>query len=383
MTDFDPQAPLATGGQHGYLRIATEEAWATQGLIDEWRRMIEANEGGAGFTSLIGHYVTSDSARARFVRAGLVDSGELRLAHMDAAGVDHAILALTSPGTQAFDAKVGIPIAREANDQLAEAVRNNPSRFSGLAAISFEDVAAGVSELERAVTKLGLKGLILNSHIRGRYLSDPELWPILEAVEALDVPLYLHPNTPNDDIISTFYDAGLDGSVFGFQVETSLHALKMITSGVFDRFPKLRMVLGHMGEGLPFWAYRLDYMHAGMVKAGRYPAINKLERTITEYLQQNIWITSSGMPASEPIMFSRKVVGNDRVMYAMDYPYNYEPDEVRMQDALPLPEAEKKAFFQDIAIDVFGLDENVIRGKAGSGAHDYHPGRNSAGLLRH
>lgn len=363
MTDLDPRAPLATGGQHGYLRIATEEAWATQELMDEWRRMIEAGEGGTGFHSLIGHYVTSDSARARFVREQLVDGDERRLAHMDAAGIDHAILALTSPGTQAFGSEVGVPIARNANDELAELVKRHPSRFSGLAAISFEDVEAGVAELERAVTKLGMKGLIINSHIRGRYLSEQEFWPILEAVEALDVPLYLHPTTPNDDIISTFHDAGLDGSVFGFQVETSLHALKMITSGVFDRFPKLRMVLGHMGEGLPFWAYRLDYMHGGMVKAGRYPAIRKLDRTITEYLQQNIWITTSGMPAREPILFTRKVVGDDRVMYAMDYPYNYEPDEVRMQDALPLSLEEKKAFFQDIAIEVFDLDETVIRGR--------------------
>lgn len=361
MSELESTAPLSTGGQHGYLRIATEEAWATQEVMDEWSRMIKAGEGGPGFQSLIGHYVTSDSARAQFVRTGLVDTGELRLAHMDAAGVDHAILALTSPGTQAFDATVGVPLARDANDQLAEVVRNNPARFSGLAAVSFEDVPAAVAELERAVKALGLKGLIVNSHIRGRYLSEPEFWPVLEAVESLDVPLYLHPNTPNDTMIGTLYDSGLDGSVFGFQVETSMHALKMITSGVFDRFPNLRLVLGHMGEGLPFWAYRLDYMHGGMVKAGRYPAINKVERTITEYLQQNVWFTSSGMPAPEPILFTRKVVGDDRVMYAMDYPYNYDPDEVRMQDDLPLETAEKKAFFQDIAVDVFDLDENLIR----------------------
>ncbi|MER7797505.1 amidohydrolase family protein [Microbacterium sp. NPDC096154] len=362
MTEFDPQAPLTTGGQHGYLRIATEEAWATQELMDEWRRMIEAGEGGTGFHSLIGHYVTSDSDRARFVREHLVDSGERRIAHMDAAGVDHAILALTSPGTQAFGADVGTRIARNANDELAEAIKKHPTRFSGLAAVSFEDVPAAVAELERAVNELGLKGLIVNSHIRGRYLSEQEFWPILEAVEALDVPLYLHPNTPNDSMIGTLYEAGLDGSVFGFQVETSMHALKMITSGVFDRFPKLRMVLGHMGEALPFWLYRLDYMHGGMVKAGRYPAIKPLQRTISEYVRENIWITTSGMPAPEPILFSRKVLGDDRVMYAMDYPYNYEPDEVRMQDALPLSLPEKKAFFQDIALDVFDLDENVIRG---------------------
>ena len=352
---------LVTGGQRGYLRIATEEAWAPQELLDEWRRMLDADEGGVGFHSLIGHYLTSNSDRARFVRSGLVDTDDLRLAHMDAAGIDHAILALTSPGTQVLDADRGRAIATLANDVLSEAVRRHPSRLSGLAAVGFEDVPAAVAELERATTQLGLKGLIVNSHIRGRYLSDPAFWPILEAAEALDVPVYLHPTTPNDSIIGTFHEAGLDGAIFGFQVETSLHALKMITSGVFDRFPKLRLVLGHMGEALPFWLYRLDYMHAGMVAAKRYPAIGPLQRRISEYLKENFWITSSGMPAAEPIMFTRKVLGPDRIMYAMDYPYEYSPDEVRMQDELPLDPVEKKAFFQDIAIRVFGLDERTLR----------------------
>jgi 2,3-dihydroxybenzoate decarboxylase len=134
----------------------------------------------------------------------------------------------------------------------------------------------------------------------------------------------------------------------------------MITSGVFDRFPKLKLVLGHMGEALPFWLYRLDYMHAGMVAGNRYAAIKPLQRRISDYVKENIWITSSGMPAPEPILFTRKVVGDDRVMYAMDYPYEYTLDEVRMQDALPLSTAEKKAFFQDIAIDLFKLDRNAI-----------------------
>jgi 5-carboxyvanillate decarboxylase len=360
MDDRDTAAPT-TGGHAGYLRIATEEAWATTELTTEWTRMIEAGEGGPGFLSLMGHYMTSDATRPRFVRAGLVDTDELRLGHMDAAGIDHAILALTSPGTQALDAARGVGIARNANDELAAAVARHPSRFSGLAAVSFEDVPAAVTELDRAVNRLGLRGLIVNSHIRGRYLSDPEFWPVLEAAEALGVPLYLHPNTPNDSMIGTMEEAGLDGAVFGFQVETSLHVLKMITSGVFDRFPKLRLVLGHMGEALPFWLYRLDYMHAGMVASQRYPAIKPLQRKISEYIRENVWITTSGMPSAEPIMFTRRMVGDDRVMYAMDYPYQYVPAEVQMQDDLPLTPAEKKAFFQDIAIDVFGLDEQVLR----------------------
>lgn len=349
-----------TPQERGYLRIATEEAWCPPEVMAEWTRMIEAGQGGAGFHSLIGHYSTSDSARARFVREGLQDAGEARLSRMDYSGVDHAILSLTSPGTQVFDVDTAREMAALSNDALAEICAANPTRYSGMASVGLEDAGTAVKELERGVQDLGLRGLMVNSHVKGHYLNEEQFWPILEACEALGVPLYLHPQTPNDDIISTFYEAGLDGSVFGFQVETSLHALKMITSGVFDRFPNLQLVLGHMGEGLPFWAYRLDYMHAGMVRAGRYPAIQKIERTITEYLQQNVWITTSGMPAPEPILFTRKVVGADRVMYAMDYPYNYEPAEVVMQEALPFTLEEKREFFQDIAIRVFGLDGPAI-----------------------
>ncbi|GGD29045.1 amidohydrolase [Microbacterium faecale] len=355
-----PVTSPTTGGHAGYIRIATEEAWATREITDEWRRMIDAGEGGPGFLGMVGHYMTSDADRPRFVRAGLEDAGELRLAHMDAAGIDHAVLALTAPGTQVLDAARGVGIAANANDELAAAVERHPSRFTGLAAVSFENVPAAVAELERAVSKLGLRGLIVNSHIRGRYLSDPEFWPILEAAEALDVPVYLHPNTPNDAMIGTMQEAGLDGAVFGFQVETSLHTLKMITSGVFDRFPRLRLVIGHLGEALPFWLYRFDYMHQGMVASRRYPSIKPLERKISEYIQDCIWITTSGMPAREPIMFTRKMVGDDHVMYAMDYPYQYVPAEVEMQDELPMSLTEKKAFFQDIAIDVFGLDAKAI-----------------------
>ena len=238
-----PPAP----SERGYLRIATEEAWAPQEVMDEWARMVRAGEGGTGFHSLIGHYTTSDSARAAFVRDGLVSAGEVRLGHMAAAGVDHAILSLTSPGTQAFSIETAREMATLSNDYLAEICRDNPKRFSGMASVGWEEADVAAKELDRCVKDLGLKGLMVNSHIKGHYLNEQQFWPILEACEALDVPLYLHPQTPNDDIISTFYEAGLDGSVFGFQVETSLHALKMITSGVFDRFPKLRMVLGHMG----------------------------------------------------------------------------------------------------------------------------------------
>jgi 2,3-dihydroxybenzoate decarboxylase len=354
------QAPLTTGGEIGYLRIATEEAFAPPEMLDAFRRKLATDTTDTGFISLMGHYLTSQAERPRFVRAGLQDAGELRLGHMDAAGIDHAILALTSPGTQALGAGEAREIAAIANDRLAAACRAHPSRFSALAAVGFEDAPSAVAELDRAVGTLGLKGLICNSHINGAYLDEPRFYPILEAVEALGVPLYLHPNTPSNRMIAPMVEAGIDGAIYGFAVETSMHLLRIITAGVLDRFPALKIVVGHLGEALPYWFYRLDYMHAGQVASNRYEAIKPLQLTPSEYFHRNIWLTTSGMPWAPTIMYAREVMGPDRVMYAMDYPYEYVPDEVRMQDALPLTITEKKQFFQDIAVDVFGLDLAAI-----------------------
>jgi len=355
-------SPLTTGGAQGYRRIATEEAFAPPEMLDVYRRKLETDPADIGFASLMGHYLRSDSERAHFVRAGLQDLGDLRLRHMDEAGIDHAVLALTSPGTQALGVADAKAVAALANDRLAEACAAHPNRLSGLAAVGFDDAPSAVEELTRGVRQLGLKGLICNSHINGHYLDEPRFFPILEAVEALDVPLYLHPNTPSNRMIAPFVEAGVDGAIFGFGVETSLHLLRMITAGVLDRFPGLRVVVGHLGEALPYWFYRLDYMHAGQVKSRRYDVIKALQLKPSEYFQRNIWLTTSGMPWAATIMYARSVMGADRVMYAMDYPYEYVPDEVRMQDDLPLSPAEKKQFFQDTAIEVFGLDAAAIVG---------------------
>ena len=353
---------LTTGGSAGYLRIATEEAWAPAELFEAYRPLLDGGSDDIGFRSLIGHYMDNSSARPDFVRSRLQDLGDLRLKEMDESGIDHAILALTAPGTQVFDAETAHRIAVSSNDQLAEAVKKHPSRFSGLAAVGFGDIPGAVNELERSVRTLGLKGLICNSHIHGEYLDNPKFYPLLEALEALDVPLYLHPRTPPNDMIRPLYEAGIDGSIFGFAVETSTHLLRLIVSGTLDRFPRLRIIVGHLGEGLPFWLYRLNYMHAGQVRAKRYESIKPLELRPSDYFFRNIWLTTSGMPWAPPIMYTRQVVGADRVMYAMDYPYEYTPGEVSMQDALPLAPAERKQFFQDNAVSAFGLDLKTIQG---------------------
>jgi 5-carboxyvanillate decarboxylase len=339
----------------GYLRIATEEAFAPPELLAAWREMLD---GGAvddpGFRSLWGFYLNSDSERATSLRERLQDLGPRRLADMDATGIDRQIISLTAPGTQIFDAGRAVAMATLANDQLAEACQAHPDRYTGLTAIAPQDPEAAAAEIERGA-KLGFKGVIINSHTRDEYLDDPKFWPVFEAAEALDTPVYLHPNTPSRGLIDPLLDAGLDGAIFGFAVETGLHLLRLIVAGVFDQFPRLRLVVGHLGEALPFWLFRLDYMHAATLRSRRYPQWRELAARPSDYMRRNVWVTTSGMAWAPAIMFTREVLGGDRVLYAMDYPYQFVADEVTVQDQLPLGLADKKAFFQSNAERVFRL----------------------------
>ena len=339
----------------GYLRIATEEAFAPPELLAAWREMLDAGAvDDPGFRSLWGFYLNSDSERATSLRERLQDLGQRRLADMDATGIDRQIISLTAPGTQIFDAGRAVAMATLANDQLAEACQAHPDRYTGLTAIAPQDPEAAAAEIERGA-KLGFKGVIINSHTRDEYLDDPKFWPVFEAAEALDTPVYLHPNTPSRGLIDPLLDAGLDGAIFGFAVETGLHLLRLIVAGVFDQFPRLRLVVGHLGEALPFWLFRLDYMHAATLRSRRYPQWKELAARPSDYMRRNVWVTTSGMAWAPAIMFTREVLGGDRVLYAMDYPYQFVADEVSVQDQLPLGPADKKAFFQSNAERVFRL----------------------------
>jgi 2,3-dihydroxybenzoate decarboxylase len=340
----------------GFKRIATEEAFATKDLIRAYRELL-ARKGSddIGFNSLMGYYLTNPSERTRAVSERLQDLGARRIGDMDETGIDVQILSVTSPGVQIFDAPTGVALARAINDELAAAIAANPTRFTGLAAIAPQDPAAAAAELERGVRALGLKGAIVNSHTRGEYLDDPKFWDIFAAAEALDVPVYIHPNTPSNDMIKPFMARGLDGAVFGFAVETGLHALRLVVSGVFDRFPGLKIVLGHLGEGLPYWLFRIDFMHGASVRSGRYASQPKLERKASEYLRENFYYTTSGMAWTPPIRYVQDVMGMDRLMYAMDYPYQFVPEEVNVTDALPIGYEDLKAFYQTNAQCVFKL----------------------------
>jgi len=204
---------------------------------------------------------TQDTPGLRRVRRQLLDLDGERLDIMDDNGVDVHVLSLTAPGVQTFSPADGTALARLANDRLAEVIKRHPGRFAGLAAVAPQDPKAAADEISRAITELRLNGVIINSHTGSEYLDDEKFWPILEAAEALGAPIYIHPRSPAAQMAAAFKKYGLETGIWGFQAETGLHGLRLICGGVFDQFPRLKIVLGHLGEGLPYWLYRLDYMH--------------------------------------------------------------------------------------------------------------------------
>jgi 2,3-dihydroxybenzoate decarboxylase len=339
-----------------YLRIATEEAYAPPELFERYRQLLASGKvDDPGFESLMGFYLTNPSPRIKDVRDRLEDLGSRRLHDMDQSRITRQILSLTAPGVQVFDGDTAVALAESFNDQLSEAIARHPTRFSGLAAIAPQNPAAAAKELERGVNQLGLKGAIVNSHTHGEYLDDEKFWDIFAAAEALDVPIYIHPTSPPKAMIQPFLDRGLDGAVFGFAVETGLHLLRIVVAGVFDRFPKLQIVVGHLGEGLPYWLFRIDFMHTRMVASNRYPSVKPLQRLPSSYLKDNVHVTTSGMAWQPPILYAQSVLGMDRVMYAMDYPYQYVPEEVLVTDDLPISDEDKKKLYQTNAERVFRL----------------------------
>ncbi len=348
--------PGTKPGKAPYKRIATEEAFCPPEMFDIYRKILAENRlDDPGFNTMWGFYLSSPSARTTFIRDHMSDVGAKRLAHMDESGIDMQILSLTAPGVQAMNRDEAVGFSAFANDWIAEKVAANPTRFAALAACAPQDPVAAAKEIERGVTKLGMKGVIINSRTHGEYLDDPKFWPIFEAAEALDVPVYIHPQTLPRPTVDLLLDKGLDGAIYGFSIEVGMHVLRLIIAGVFDRFPKLQIMIGHVGESLPFTLYRIDYMHGQSVKGGRYEAMKPLKRKPSDYFRDNIYCTNSGVGWAPPIRFMQEVLGVDRVLYAMDYPYQFLAEEVVALDEMQMAPDAKKAFFQTNAERAFKL----------------------------
>lgn len=346
---------LKTGGDRGYLRIATEEAFATQEQIDLILKMVKEGKADRGTTSLWTFYGASKDERAQLTTKRLLDLGETRISDMDATGIDIAVLSLTSPGVQAYDdIDTAKRVCANANDVLAEACARYPSRYVGMTSIAPQDPAWSAREIHRGAD-LGFRGVMVNSHTHGEYLDHPKFDPIFRALADTGQPLYIHPAPPPDSMIDPMLEAGLDGAVYGFGVDTGLHGLRVITSGIFDRYPDLQMILGHGGEALPYWLYRTNFMHGATVRSRRYECLKPLKHDLFHYMRTNVIATTSGLAWEPAIKLAMEVMGDDRVMYAMDYPYQYISDEVRAYDNFTISDEAKKKLMQSNAERVFKL----------------------------
>ncbi len=288
------------------------------------------------------------------VDARLVEFEE-RVKAMDAAGVDVAVLSHTVPGAQGItDASLAAAAARDINDFLANAIARHPTRLAGLASVALHDPLVGARELERAVTQLGFKGAMINGYTNvadargGEYLDVPRLLPFWEAVAHLRVPIYLHPRPALDQRVHDGH-AQLIGATWGFAPETASHALRIVQSGLFDRFPTITMVLGHLGETLPYFAWRIQHCFEFN------PADKRLERRLQDYLCDNFFVSTSGFFNDQALIGAVLTIGADRILFAVDYPYEPMDPATAWIERAPISELDRRKIAHLNARALFSL----------------------------
>ena len=340
-------------------RIAVEEAFATPELLDAWRASMR---GGVlrdpAFESF--YSTLLDAPSATRLRQALVDVGPGRIAEMDAAGIDVQVLSVTSPGVQVLGEDDAVEHAHRLNAQLAEWIAHSGGRYAGLAAVAPQAPKRAAREIEDAVTRLGMCGVIVNSSTGDRHLDDPVFAPMLEAAEATSAPIYLHPATPPPSMAGPFLDYGLSGPIWGFAAESALHAVRMILGGVFERHPRLRVVLGHLGEGVPFWLPRMDAKYGMYRDVLALASARALAESPSECFSRCFSVTTSGMPWPDLIRFTIDRLGIESVLFAADYPYEANAPAVAAIERADLSDAERRQVFAGNAERVFGLDPKPL-----------------------
>jgi predicted TIM-barrel fold metal-dependent hydrolase len=276
-----------------------------------------------------------------FLLDALLDLGEQRLSKMDACGIDMQALSLSAPGLEQLNPAVGTDLSRKANDALAAVIQKYPDRFLGYAALAPKRPQEAAAELQRAVKDLGLIGWNTHSNFGDSYLDAQVYWPILEMAAKLEVPVYLHPTVPAIPNAWT-YGFALAGAPFGFGLETALCMMRLIYSGVFDRYPGLKIILGHLGEALPFLFKRIDWAYVRPFDPEARP---KLEKKPSEYLKHNVFITTSGNYYTPAFMCTYAAMGIDRILLGTDYPYEDTQECMQFLEQLPISEAEKEMVY--------------------------------------
>lgn len=266
-------------------------------------------------------------------RRRLEDLGELRLRQMDEAGVDIQVLSHAAPGTHRMDPESAVRYAGNVNDRLRDAISIHPRRFAGFATLPASDPQAAAGELERSVTKLGLKGAMVHGLTQGLFIDDRRFWPIFERAQALDVPIYLHPSRPHPAVIDAYYKdyakefPSITNAGWGFGVETGTQSVRLVLSRVFEAYPKLRIICGHLGEGLPFLLWRVDMT---LSRSGNSPL------AFRETYREHFWITTSGSFSDAALLCSVMEMGSDRILFSVDWPYVENRPGTEWLERLPL-----------------------------------------------
>jgi 5-carboxyvanillate decarboxylase len=254
------------------------------------------------------------------------------------------VLSLSGPGLESLDAASGTKLSRQINDEVAGAVSKHPKRFAGFAAIAPQNPEAAARELERAVKELGFKGAVINSHIRGEYVDAKKYWVIFESAERLGVPIYLHPKQPPPDMLKPYlvYPI-LASATWGFAADGGLHAMRLVFSGFFDKYPGLKIILGHLGEAIPFWLERMDNRWQWETQGdavSRQP-----QNKPSHYFKNNFAVTTSGMFWEPAIRFVCTVLGAERILFAVDFPYEASQEAVQFMESLAIPDDDKDKIF--------------------------------------
>jgi predicted TIM-barrel fold metal-dependent hydrolase len=268
----------------------------------------------------------------------LADLGDLRLKEMDEAGIDMQVISHGAPATQRLDAALAVELSRRVNDRLAAVVAANAKRFAAFGVLPTTEPDAAADELSRTVERLGFKGAMLHGMAHGVFLDDKRFWPIYARAEALDVPIYLHPATPHPAVMEIYYkDYAKDfpmviRAAWGFTVETATLAVRLVLSGVFERHPKLKIVLGHFGETLPFFIWRIDQ---ALKRPGQKPM------SFRDIFCGHFYVTTSGNFSDPTLLCTMAEMGADRILFAIDWPFVANPPGVQWLGGAPISDDDK------------------------------------------
>ncbi len=313
-------------------KIVLEEHFLSPGIVNYWRPTV----------------VDVEPKFAEQLYRRLTDFGDMRIETMDRAGITRMVLAISGPGVQAErDTATAVAKARESNDFLAREVQKRPDRYSGFAHLAMQDARAAADELERCVRELKFCGAMINGHTNGLYLDDPSFASFWERAEALGTPVYLHPVDPVAPSPALDGHKALRRATWEWGFETGSHALRLVFGGIFERFPRAKLILGHMGESLPYLLWRID------CRARLYGV--KLKNPPSHYIKQNIWVTTSGMCAAEPLNCAIAALGQERVMFSVDYPFENAEEAAEFMDSVPLDEKTRADVACNNAAKLLGL----------------------------